>query len=72
MKWIKVSEQMPPDYETVLVTIVDRGKKWTGVQYRWNPEDKKWEWAYEAGSDYWEDAQETITHWAPYPEPALD
>lgn len=72
MNWIKVTpETMPLDRTLVLVTIVyDDGVKGVMPDCIWNGEYKKWERLYEAGTVYWSDLTEEVTHWMPYPEPA--
>lgn len=41
------------------------------IQYAEKHPDGIWEWAYEAGADYWEEISqhEKVIAWAPLPEP---
>lgn len=73
MDWIKVTpETMPLDMEVVFITVEEiDGKRYVMSDCRYNP-DYGWEWAYEAGADYWEDVSGRVTHWMPYPAPAED
>lgn len=61
-RWIPVSEELPKENKTVIAS----------TEYGVYPEtrySKKygWEWAYEAGADYWEDLED-VTAWMPLPE----
>lgn len=60
--WIPVSEGLPEENETVIAS----------TKYCVYPEAKYtkecgWEWAYEAGSDYWKEIED-VTAWMPLPE----
>lgn len=62
-KWIPVSERLPEENKTVIAS----------TKYDVYPETKYtkeygWEWAYEAGADYWEELEDVIA-WMPLPEP---
>ena len=62
-KWIPVSERPPEEGESVIAS----------TEYGVYPEARYtkeygWEWAYEAGADYWEEL-EGVTAWMPLPEP---
>lgn len=74
MEWISVKDRMPPDMQCVLVTIEsENGKRYVQSDIRFNSSRNTWEWAYEAGADYWQDMDyEVVTHWMPLPEPAED
>lgn len=73
MEWIKVTpDTMPPDMEPVMLTVEDEeGKRYTMSECRYNP-SFGWEWAYDAGADYWQTIREKVTHWMEYPYPAQD
>ena len=71
-KWIDVKDRLPENMGVVLVTIERRnGERYVEADVRYNEKFNSWEWAYEAGADYWEDVTEKVTHWMPYPKPAL-
>lgn len=60
--WIPVSERLPKENKTVIVS----------TEYGVYPEARYtkeygWEWAYEAGADYWREL-EGVTAWMPLPE----
>jgi len=62
-RWIPVSERLPEEEETVIAS----------TEYRVYPETRYtkgygWEWAYEAGADYWE-SLEGVMAWMPLPAP---
>lgn len=73
-QWIKVTpETMPPDDDTVIVTVEHpSGDRYIYTEARFDKDRGKWEWPYEAGADYWEDIEEKVTHWMPFPKPAED
>ena len=61
--WIPVSERLPEENETVIAS----------TEYGVYPETRYtkecgWEWAYEAGEDYWVEI-EGVTAWMPLPKP---
>lgn len=61
-KWIPVSERLPEENKTVIAS----------TKYGVYPETKYtkeygWEWAYEAGADYWKELED-VTAWMPLPE----
>ena len=70
-EWISVRKQKPEDYEEVIATVrYDYKNKQeyevvTGVRYS---KEDGWEWAYEAGSDYWESIDGVVA-WQPLPKP---
>lgn len=70
-EWISVRKQKPEDYEEVIATVrYDYKNKQeyevvTGVRYS---KEDGWEWAYEAGSDYWESINGVVA-WQPLPKP---
>ena len=70
-EWISVRKQKPEDYEEVIATVrYDYGNKQeyevvTGVRYS---KKNGWEWAYEAGADYWESINGVVA-WQPLPKP---
>lgn len=72
--WIKVTpDTMPPDDDTVMVTVeFPGGDRYMYPEARFDKDRGKWEWPYEAGADYWEDIKEKVTHWMPHPKPAED
>lgn len=60
-RWIPVSERLPEERQTVIAS----------TKYRVYPEARYikeygWEWAYEAGADYWKEL-EGVTAWIPLP-----
>lgn len=62
-RWILVSENLPKENESVIAS----------TEYGVLPEARYtkefgWEWAYEAGADYWQEI-EGITAWMPLPQP---
>ena len=61
-KWIPISEGLPKENESVIAS----------TEYGVYPEAKYtkengWEWAYEAGADYWREL-EGVTAWMPLPK----
>ena len=62
-KWIPVSERLPEDEVTVMVSC----GKCVFPEARYS-ETRGWEWAYESGSDYWEELYD-VNAWMPLPEP---
>lgn len=61
--WIPVSDRLPEENETVMAS----------TEYGVFPEARYtkeygWEWAYEAGADYWKEF-EGVTAWMPLPKP---
>lgn len=61
-KWIPVSEELPKENEAVIAS----------TKYGVYPEARYikeygWEWAYEAGADYWKEL-ENVTAWMPLPK----
>lgn len=62
-EWIPVSEGLPKENKTVIAS----------TEYGVYPEARYttkygWEWAYEAGADYWRELQ-GVTAWMPLPKP---
>lgn len=62
-RWIPVSERLPEENEAVMAS----------TEYGVFPEARYtkeygWEWAYEAGADYWKEF-EGVTAWMPLPKP---
>ena len=65
-RWIPVSERLPEENKSVIASTE------LGVfsEARYSKE-YGWEWAYEAGADYWrnlEDTGDTVTAWMPLPK----
>jgi hypothetical protein len=62
-RWIPVTERLPEENKTVIASTKD------GVypETRYSKE-YGWEWAFEAGTDYWVDLED-VTAWMPLPEP---
>ena len=60
--WTPISEGLPKEGETVIASSV------YGVypEARYTKEDG-WEWAYEAGADYWKELAE-VEAWMPLPK----
>ena len=61
-EWIPVMQRLPEENKTVIAS----------TEYGVYPEAKYtqkygWEWAYEAGVDYWEGIKEIVTAWMPLP-----
>lgn len=61
--WIPVSEGLPEENETV--TASTDYEVYPEARYS---EEDGWEWAYEAGADYWVELK-GVTAWMPLPEP---
>ena len=62
-QWIPISERLPEENKTVIAS----------TKYGVFPETKYtkeygWEWAYEAGADYWRELED-VKAWMPLPEP---
>lgn len=62
-KWISVSERLPEEYKTVMAST-DYFAVFPEARYT----KDGWEWAYESGSDYWEELANVIA-WMPLPTP---
>lgn len=62
-KWIPISERLPKEDKTVIASTKD-------FVYPQAKYTKKygWAWAYDYGSDYWEDLED-VTAWMPLPKP---
>lgn len=61
-KWIPVTERPPKEGETVIAStehIVYPEARFT--------KEYGWEWAYEAGADYWASIYENVLAWMPLP-----
>lgn len=71
-EWISVRKQKPEGYEEVIATVkYDYKDKQeyevvTGVRYS---KEDGWEWAYEAGADYYVSLDEEVVAWQPLPNP---
>ena len=61
-KWIPVSERLPEEGQTVIAST----KYGVYPEARYTKE-YGWEWAYEAGADYWKEL-DGVTAWIPLPE----
>ena len=70
-EWISVRKQKPEDYEEVIATVrydyKDKQEYEVVTVVRYSKEDG-WEWAYEAGADYWESINGVVA-WQPLPKP---
>lgn len=63
-EWLTVEEKLPRNEKGVIAVDKD------GYYYpQARLSDGTWEWAYEAGTDYWVDIDEPVTHWMPLPDP---
>ena len=62
-QWIPVSERLPEEYKTVMAST-DYFAVFPEARYT----KDGWEWAYESGSDYWEELANVIA-WMPLPAP---
>lgn len=63
-EWYTVEEKLPENEEWVIAVDKD------GYYYHQaRLSDGTWEWAYEAGADYWEDIDEPVTYWTHFPDP---
>ena len=62
--WIPVSERLPEENETVMAST--KFGVYPEVRYS---KEYGWEWAYEAGADYWKELKSTVTAWTPLPSP---
>lgn len=63
--WIPVSERLPEDYKTVIASV-DRGYVYPEARYS---KEDGWEWAYEAGANYWPKIESDVIAWMPLPDP---
>ena len=63
-KWIPVSERLPEENKTVMAST--KFGVYPEVRYS---KEYGWEWAYEAGADYWTELKATVTAWTPLPSP---
>lgn len=61
--WIPVSMRLPEENETVIAST--KYGVYPEVRYT---EEYGWEWAYEAGANYWKEL-EYVTAWMPLPKP---
>jgi hypothetical protein len=61
-RWVPVSERLPEEGKTVIAStehgVFPEARFW---------EDFGWEWAYEAGADYWEPLK-GVQAWMPLPQ----
>jgi len=62
-KWIPIDEGSPKEGESVIAST----KYGVYPEARYTKE-YGWEWAYEAGADYWRELEE-VEAWMPLPEP---
>ena len=60
--WIPVGEKLPEEYKTVIAST----KYGVYPEARYSKE-YGWEWAYEAGADYWTNLED-VTAWMPLPK----
>lgn len=71
-EWISVRKQKPEDYEEVIATVIydykDKQEYEVVTGVRYSKEDG-WEWAYEAGAEYWVSLDEEVVAWQPLPNP---
>lgn len=63
-KWYTVEEKLPENEESV-IAVAKNGSYYPQARLS----NGTWEWAYEAGADYWADIYVPVTHWMPSPEP---
>lgn len=61
-KWIPISEELPKEGQTVIAST----KYGVYPEARYTKE-YGWEWAYEAGADYWKELED-VTAWMPLPK----
>lgn len=61
-KWVPISEDLPKEGESVIAST----KYGVYPEARYTKE-YGWEWAYEAGADYWRELEE-VEAWMPLPE----
>lgn len=62
-RWIPVSERLPEENKTVIAST----KFGVYPEARYTKE-YGWEWAYEAGADYWKELKHVVTAWMPLPK----
>ena len=63
IRWTPVSERPPKENETVIAST----KYGVYPEARYSKE-YGWEWAYEAGADYWRELED-VEAWMPLPKP---
>ena len=61
-RWIQVSQMLPEENETVIAST-----KYSVYPEAHYTKEYGWEWAYEAGSDYWVELKNVVA-WMPLPE----
>ena len=64
-RWIPVSEKLPEDYKTVIASV-EHGYVCPEARYS---KEEGWQWAYESGTDYWQEIECDVVAWMPLPEP---
>ena len=62
-EWISVKDRLPEDEVTVMASC----GQCVLSEARYSKKNG-WEWAYESGSDYWEELYD-VSAWMPLPEP---
>lgn len=64
-RWIPVSERLPEDYKTVIASV-EYGYVCPEARYS---KEEGWQWAYESGTDYWQEIECDVVAWMPLPKP---
>lgn len=68
-EWVSVNDRLPEEWEEVIAcdenAVVYPQARW----FLGRKHGEIWEWAYEAGMDYWVSVDVPVTHWMPLPDP---
>lgn len=69
-EWVSVNDRLPEEWKEVIAcdenaVVYPQARWFFGRRH----DERIWEWAYEAGMDYWVSVDAPVTHWIPLPEP---